>query len=141
MATIVLPASAGSNPLVAQGTAGATYGTNTIQLTGLQSIDGAAASQNAVILVINISAFTSGTLTVQIQGLTATGIAFPSAAGGLLSSTALAAAAVTSLSIGPGLPATANFSANSAIPSALAITITPASTPVFTFGIDYIIGV
>lgn len=139
MATLQLNASMGSNPLISAGATGA-GGNIVTQLNGLHSL-GEGMTQPGIVLVVSITAYTSGSLTVMIQGVSGSGYIYPSAAGGILSSAALGAAAVTSLSIGAGLPVTSNVSANVLVPNALLITATCATTPVFTYGIDYCIAV
>lgn len=135
MATVNINASIGTNPLVPAGTVQPAAGTNTYNLYGLHSL-GEGMTQPGIIFVVNISAYTSGNLTVTAAILTSSGYT-----SNILSSTALAATGTIALQIGAGLPATANASANALLPNQLAITVTPATTPVFTYGIDYCIAV
>jgi hypothetical protein len=82
------------------------------------------------IIVVNISAFTSGSLTVTINGITSSGYTYP-----ILTSTALAAVAVTPLRIFPGGTAAANAVANDMVPRTLQVVTTVTGT--LTYGIDY----
>lgn len=87
-----------------------------------------------LLVVINISAFTSGTLTVAVSGTTSSSYSIP-----LLTSAALGAAATTVLQIGPGLPTTANLSANMPLPRNLLLTATVSGGGSLTYGIDYVL--
>lgn len=134
MAAVTVNASMGTNPLVAAGTAGS--GTALVtDLYGLHSL-GEGMTQTGIIFVINISAYTSGNLTVAVAGLSSSGYTWT-----ILSSAALSSAATTTLSIGAGIAVTSNVSASALVPNQLQITATGASTPSFTYGIDYCIAV
>lgn len=85
-------------------------------------------------VVINISAFTSGSLTVAINGVTSSGYTYP-----LLSSTALAATGVTPLRIGPALAPSANAVSNDLLPRTVQVVATVSGT--LTYGIDYVLAV
>lgn len=81
-------------------------------------------------LVVNVTAGTS--VTVAINAVTASGYTY-----NLLTSAALAPTTTTALTIGPGLPVTANVSANTVLPRF--ITVTATVNTAATFGIDYIL--
>ncbi len=82
------------------------------------------------VIIVNISAFTSGSLTVAINGITSSGYSYP-----ILTSAALAAVAVTPLRIFPGATASANAVANDMVPRSLQVVTTVSGT--LTYGIDY----
>jgi hypothetical protein len=81
-------------------------------------------------LVVNVTAGTS--VTVTVTGVTASGYTYT-----LLTSAALAPTSTTALTIGPGLPVTANVSANTILPRF--ITVTATVNTAATFGVDYIL--
>lgn len=81
-------------------------------------------------VVINISAFTSGTLTFTVNGITSTGYTYP-----ILVSTALAATGVTPLRIFPGATPSANATANDLVPRSYNVVVT--GTFVATYGVDF----
>jgi hypothetical protein len=72
-------------------------------------------------LQINCSSYTSGSFTVTLSGVI-NGTAYT-----ILTSAALSAAAVTILTVYPGLTAVANVTATDVLPSQWKITITPTS--------------
>jgi len=82
------------------------------------------------VIVVSISAFTSGSLTVAISGATSSGYSYP-----ILTSTALAAVAVTPLRIFPGATASANAVANDMVPRTIQVVTTVSGT--LTYGVDY----
>lgn len=82
------------------------------------------------VIIVNIASATAATLTVQINGITASGYSYP-----ILTSTALATVAVTPLRIFPGGTPTANSVANDMIPRTLQIATTVTGT--ISYGIDY----
>lgn len=82
------------------------------------------------VIIINISAFTSGSLTVVVNGITSSGYSYP-----ILSSTALAATGVTPLRIFPGSTPSANAVANDVVPRSLQVVTTVSGT--LSYGIDY----
>ena len=84
---------------------------------------------HALALVVNISAFTSGTVTVSVSGQTASGYPYP-----IITSAALAATGTTVLRIGQALTAVANTTVNDLVPQNLLITVSGAF--VATYGID-----
>lgn len=85
-----------------------------------------------LLIVVNVSAVSGGTVTVTITGTTSTGYDYP-----ILVSTALGSIAVTPLRVAPGLTASPNAVANDIIPRNLKITATVSGT--ITYGIDYIL--
>lgn len=84
---------------------------------------------HAFALVVSVSAFTSGTVTVQVFGQTASGYTYP-----IITSAALAATGTTVLRIGQGLAPVANQSVNDIVPQNLLVTVSGAF--VATYGID-----
>jgi hypothetical protein len=90
----------------------------------------------SLVVVIDITAFTSGTLTVTIKGITPAGVVYT-----ILASAALGAAAITTLKVGPGLTASTNVAANDVIPDQIQVIVAEASTPVFTYSVEYLLGV
>lgn len=82
------------------------------------------------VIIANISAFTSGSLTVAINGITSSGYSYP-----ILTSTALSATGVTPLRIFPGATPSANATANDMVPRTLQVVTTVSGT--LTYGIDY----
>lgn len=140
MATVNVNGSIGSNPLIPS-TVISGAGTLTYQLNGLHAL-GAINSPQGITIVINISAFTSGTLTVSMFGVSASGYLYGSnATGALASSTALAATGVKILSVAPGLGSVSNQDFNGVMPNAIQVQAVSATSPSFTFGIDYVLGV
>jgi hypothetical protein len=119
---------------------GATWDLQRSNITGVVIAAGATGSNAGVstttynaskaIIIVNISAFTSGSLTVAINGITSSGYSYP-----ILTSAALAAAAVTPLRIFPSATPTANAVANDMVPRTLQVVTTVTGT--LTYGIDY----
>lgn len=83
-----------------------------------------------LIVAINISAFTSGTLTFTVNGITSSGYTYP-----ILVSTALGATGVTPLRIFPGSTPSANAVANDLVPRSFNVVVT--GTFSATYGVDY----
>jgi hypothetical protein len=81
-------------------------------------------------VVINISAFTSGTLTFTVNGITSSGYTYP-----ILVSTALGATGTTVLRIFPGATAAANASVNDLVPRSFNVVVS--GVFVATYGVDY----
>lgn len=82
------------------------------------------------VIILNVSAFTSGTITVTINGVTSSGYTYP-----ILVSAAIGATGVTPLRIFPGATASANAVANDMVPRSLQVVTT--GTFSLTYGIDY----
>lgn len=87
-----------------------------------------------LVVVINVSAFTSGTLTFTVNGITSSGYTYP-----ILVSTALGATGVTPLRIFPGSTPSANAVANDMVPRSFNVVVT--GTFSATYGVDYELGV
>jgi hypothetical protein len=102
-------------------------GTTTTQ-TNIQL--GNPGSKNLVVIV-KVTAGTS--VTVAINATTASGFTY-----NLLTSAAIASGSTTALSVGPGLPVTANVSANAVVPAYLLVTATVNTGA--TYGVDYEFG-
>lgn len=82
-------------------------------------------------IIINVSAYTSGTITIAINGITSSGYSYP-----LISSvTGLAATGVSIYRIGPGLTPSAGLVTNDLLPRSVQVII--GGTFSATFGVDY----
>lgn len=81
------------------------------------------------VIVVNVTAIT-GTLTVTINAITASGYSYP-----ILVSTAIATTGTTPLRIGEGLTASANAVANDILPRT--IQVVTAVTGTISYGVDY----
>jgi hypothetical protein len=101
--------------------------TLTAQGTGtVNSTDQVNGSGRGILLVINITAITAGSLTVTLQGKDiASGVYYT-----LLASAALAATGTTVLTVYPGVVATTNVSANSPLSRTWRITSATVTGPV-----------
>ncbi len=86
---------------------------------------------HSLIVVINITGYSAGTLTVTIKGSSATGAQWT-----ILASNALSANGVTVLRVSPNLAASANVTAQDIVPPNIVISAVAASSPVFTYSID-----
>lgn len=73
---------------------------------------------------VNITALGAGSLTVTVQGMDVSGTYY-----NILTSAALAATGFTLLSVGQGIPVTANVSANANVPRVLRVSATVATGP------------
>lgn len=130
MATVTNAAALGNQVLLAAGQTA----TQTVNLTGVHALGNTLVGRKLVV-VVNISVFTSGTLTVAINGVSASAYSYA-----ILTSAALGAAATTPVQVGPGLPATANVSANAVLPSQVQVVATVSGGGSLTYGIDYFLG-
>ena len=128
MATVTQPGYLGNQVLLAAGQGA----TQTVTLNGLHEV-GNGIPARSLILVINISAYTSGSLTVAVSGVTASAYTYS-----ILTSAALAAAATTTMSMAPSLTTASNTVANVVIPASVQVVAT--YTGSLTYGIDYILG-
>lgn len=132
LATIILTLAA-INPAQAQNKGGVLLPSAARTATSVTSSDVINSAGASVVVVLDVTAYTSGTLTLTIQGKDpASGKYY----------TLLTGAAVNSIStnvykIGPGLPVTANVSANDLVPVAWRISIAGASTPIATYSAGY----
>jgi hypothetical protein len=117
-----------------------TYDRTRNNITGVVIAAGATATNAGVstttynaskaVIIVNVSAFTSGSLTVTVNGITSSGYSYP-----ILVSTALAATGTTPLRIFPGATPSANAVANDMVPRTLQVVT--AVTGTLTYGIDY----
>jgi hypothetical protein len=87
-----------------------------------------------LVLAVNVSAFTSGTLTVVVSGVTSSAYTYT-----ILTSAALGAAATTVLRISPSLTAATNTTVNDVVPQIVQVVATVSGGGVLTYGIDYIL--
>jgi hypothetical protein len=125
---------------MANAQSGATYDAMMNNTTGVVLATGTTTSSAGVtittynaskaVIVVNISAFTSGSLTVAINGISSSGYSYP-----ILTSTALSATGVTPLRIFPSATPSANAVANDMVPRSLQVVTTVSGT--LTYGIDY----
>jgi hypothetical protein len=115
------PAISSDGVLIAAGAAAA----NTVVLTGAHF------SQYLALVISTTTASAGNTVTVTINGISTTGLTYL-----ILASTAIQTVTNTTLQIGPGLPATANASANAIFPDNVQVVVTIAGT--VAYGIDYI---
>jgi hypothetical protein len=99
--------------------------------TTVNSNDQQNASWKGLHLVVNVSAFTSGTYTVNLQGKDAFGNYYT-----ILSSTALAATGVVVLKVYPGETVAANLSASDFLPAVWRVQLVGATTPNMTISVD-----
>lgn len=86
-----------------------------------------------VVLDLTVNAGGLGSVTVLIEGYDAGKDGFFT----LLQSAALTAVALTRLTVGPGLPVTANISANSPLPDKMRITVTANNANPVTYSLGY----
>lgn len=114
--------------------AGGQNATQTVNLTGLTGM-GNSLPARYLYLWVNISSFTSGTLTVVVNNISTNAYV-----GALLTSAALGAAATTGLQVGPGLATTTNLSANAVLASQVQIVATVSGGGSLVYGIDYYLG-
>lgn len=84
-------------------------------------------------LIMNVSAFTSGTYTCTLQGKDPASGAYYN----ILATTAIGSASTTVLKVGPALTAAANSIANDLWPRVFRVSCTGATTPVMTFSVGY----
>lgn len=89
----------------------------------------------AITIVVNVSAYTSGTLNIAITGSTTSAYTYTL----LPSITGLGATGTTAYTIGVGLPVTAGVSNN--IPVPRTVTVAVSGTFSATYGIDYVLSV
>lgn len=119
-------------PVQAQN-AGGTLLASAARTASVNSADQVNLSGDSVHVIVDVTAYTSGTLTVSVQGKDpASGKYYT-----LLSSAALAATGTTVLKVGKGLPATANVSANDLLPLVWRVSVVGASTPIATFSVGF----
>lgn len=88
----------------------------------------------SMVIVVNVSAVSGGSITVTINGTTSSSYVYP-----LLTSAALNTVAVTPLRIFPGSSPSANAVANDVVPRNVTVTVTVTGT--ITYGVDYVLGV
>lgn len=85
------------------------------------------------IFVVNVSAYTSGTYTVTVQGQDVLTGAYYT----ILASAALGATGTTVMRVYPGITVAANLSVAEPLPRVFRVTLTGASTPVATLSVSY----
>ena len=92
--------------------------------------------EQQIVLTVDITAVSGGdTLTVQINGKSASGAVYP-----ILTSAALAATGVTALRVGMGFTPVANLAANDMLPNDIQVVCTVAGTGAIAYGVDLTIG-
>lgn len=134
----------GTAPLLANSISGPGVDRQRNNITGVVIAAGATTAQTSstvttynaskLIVAINISAFTSGTLTFTVNGITSSGYTYP-----ILVSTALASTGVTPLRIFPSATSSPNAVANDMVPRSFNVVVT--GTFSATYGVDYELGV
>lgn len=88
---------------------------------------------NGIVVMINITAFTSGSITVSIKGIDVlSGNTYT-----ILASAALAATGFTVLKVYPGLPISANASANDVLPRKYRIDVAVGDATPITYSVKY----
>lgn len=88
---------------------------------------------NAIHVITDCTAFTSGTFTVTLQGKDpASGKYYT-----LLTGAAIAGTGTQVLKVGRGMPATANVSANDILPTIWRISVAGGATPIATFSVGF----
>lgn len=103
--------------------------------TTLQNFgDASCVGAGGLIVVVEITAFTAGSITVTINGVTPTGTLYP-----ILVSAALAATGVTRLQISPSLTAVANLKANDLLPDVIRITVGVGGAQSITYSISAVL--
>jgi hypothetical protein len=92
--------------------------------------------ESQLVLAVKITAVSGGdTLTVQINGKTASGDIYP-----ILTSTALATISTTPLRVGSGFTALANLTADDMLPNDIQVVCTVAGAGAIAYGVDLVIG-
>ena len=114
------------NGVLVAGGATATTTTDLVLSPGCES--------RGLVLAINISAFTSGTLTVTVSGVTSSAYTYT-----IVASAALGSAATTTLRISPGITAATNVSVSDVVPQIVQVVATVSGGGVLAYGIDYIL--
>lgn len=86
----------------------------------------------AATFILNVTAVpTTETLTMKVQGLTASGVAYD-----ILTGTASAATGKVLLHIGRGVTTTANVGAGIPLPDAFQVVVTHSASGSFTYGVE-----
>lgn len=99
--------------------------------TSLQSADQTNNYGSAIHCVLDTTAYTSGNITMTIQGKDkASGKYYTLLTGGSVSSIS-----TNVYKVGPGFPVTANVSANDMLPTAWRVSIAGAATPISTYSV------
>lgn len=106
-----------------------TASTPTANLTQAPSV--AVDQARSLAVVINITGYSAGNLTVTIKGSSASGATWT-----ILTSAALSANGTTVLRISPDLAASANVTAQDIVPPNLVVSAVSATSPVFTYTVD-----
>lgn len=123
---------------------GTTYDRTRINTTGVVIAAGTTSTQTNIALttynargltlVVNVSAVSGGSITVAINGTTASSYQYP-----LLTSVALNTVAVTPLRIFPAATVAANTASNDVLPRNVQVTVTVTGS--ITYGVDYVLGI
>lgn len=99
--------------------------------TSLNSADQVNSAGNGVTCVLDTTAYTSGNVTLTIQGKDGTSGKYYT----LLAGAAVSSVSTNVYSVCRGCPATANVSANAQLPVAWRVSIAGAATPVSTYSV------
>lgn len=97
----------------------------------LNSADQLNNAANSIHCVLDTTAFTSGSVTLTIQGKDPASLKYYT----LLAGAAVVGVSTNVYKVGPGLPATANVSANDVLPTVWRISIAGAATPISTYSV------
>lgn len=97
----------------------------------LNSADQVNVGGNSVHCVLDTTAFTSGSVTLTIQGKDPASLKYYT----LLAGAAVVGVTTNVYKVGKGLPATANVSANDVLPTVWRVNIVGAATPISTYSV------
>lgn len=97
----------------------------------LNSADQINLAGNSIHCTLDTTAFTSGTVTMTIQGKDPASLKYYT----LIAGAAVVGVSTNVYKVGPGLPVVANVSANDVVPGVWRISIVGASTPISTYSV------
>lgn len=124
-----------AGPLQAQNKGGVLFPSAARTATTLVSADQTNVGGNGVHVVLDTTAFTSGTVTLTIQGKDpASGKYYT-----LLAGAAVVGTSTNVYKVCKGCPVTTNISANDMLPTVWRISISGASTPISTYSVGYMV--
>lgn len=118
-------------PAVAQNSGVRVFASAARTATTLVSPDFINNAASSIHCVLDTTAFTSGTVTLTIQGKDGTSGKYYT----LLAGAAVGSVSTNVYKVGPGLPATANVSANDILPTVWRISLAGAASPISTYSV------
>lgn len=118
-------------PASAQNAGKVIFASSARTATTLTSGDQINNAGNSIHCILDTTAFTSGSVTMTIQGKDPASLKYYT----LLAGAAVVGVSTNVYKVGPGLPVTANVSANDVLPGVWRISITGASTPISTYSV------